>query len=91
MTETQYRIIKYGEGFEASMFTKSGLGGEFWTPLLETGYWAEPESFNTGIVKGLHLLTTFEAAEKAIIRARLINRTGAILSLVENSKCKLKT
>ena len=82
-TRVSYRIIRYGNGYEAAIWTQSGGGGWFWTPLLVTGYWAEPESFSTGTVKGLHLLDTFGEAEKAIERAKLINETGGVLNIAD--------
>lgn len=80
-----YRVVKYGKGYEASMWVRSGIGGHFWTPLLATGYWAEPESFSTGVVRGLYLLDTNEEAERAIERARLLNKQERILSIANDT------
>lgn len=62
--------------FEPQMqFTAGATGQTFWTPLLITGYWAEPDSYSFGIVKGRHPLT-FKEARLAIRRAKLINSSG---------------
>jgi hypothetical protein len=59
------------------MKCQSGLAGWFWTPLLATGYWAEPESFTTAVVTGRHPLG-LRAAMAAVQRAKRINGNGLL-------------
>jgi len=73
----KYRIVLRRWGFEPQMRCNSGLSGMFWTPLLRTGYWAEPDSFTLGRVNGKYLMG-FRAAMMAIRRAKLINSGGLI-------------
>jgi hypothetical protein len=73
----RYRIVLRWLGFEPQMKCQSGLAGWFWTPLLATGYWAEPESFTAGLVKSTHPLG-LRAALAAVQRAKRINSGGLL-------------
>lgn len=74
----KFRIRLRFNGFEPQMqYTAGETGKPFWTPLLATGYWAEPESFSFGAIKGKHPLSLREA-RKAIERAKRINSCGLL-------------
>lgn len=76
-------IVPIDGGFEPRMLTTSGdSGSQFWTPLLASGYWAEPASFTSGKVAGTYPLPTNAEAEAAIERAKLINQDRPLISSI---------
>jgi hypothetical protein len=82
----EYRITETDGGFEPQMLYTAGMGdGQFWTPLLPTGYWAEPSSFSLGRVAARYPLPTKEEAEIAIERAIRINTDRPILESVRDA------
>ncbi|QTO46377.1 hypothetical protein [Burkholderia latens] len=82
---SRYRIRIRLRGFEPQMQYTAGLTGKrFWTPLLLTGYWAEPASFSTGQVNTKYPLS-FNEARIAIHRAKRIN-SGALIRACDNIK-----
>jgi len=69
----EYRIIRYGTGWEPQMSYTAGLAeGVFWFPLDENGYWLEPDAFTKGEVTK-HISMPKPAAKRAIMRSRAIN------------------
>lgn len=73
----KYRVVIRFFGFEPQMKCNSGVSADFWTPLLVTGYWAEPESFSFGVVNGKYPIRFFDSL-MAIKRAKRINSGGLV-------------
>lgn len=76
MTDADYRVSQYRDGFQPEMRYVCGHAGaprEMWVPLNAAGYWVEPHVFTTGVVTKSSAMDE-ESARRAIWRAQLINR-----------------
>ena len=74
----KYRVVQIDGGHEPQMLCNAGLvKGEFWYPLNQDGYFAEPEAFNSGAPIGRYPIAS-DAAERAILRAMKINGDSGI-------------
>lgn len=79
----KYRIAIKLFYFEPQMKCIAGENSKhFWSPLLVTGYWADPKSYNYGVVNKSSKMS-YKNASISINRAKLINGVG-LLSSVKN-------
>lgn len=71
--QPEYRITETNQGFEPQIKFLV-RGNERWFALLPSGYWADPDEWNSEESSTRLILSTREKAERAIIRARAINQ-----------------